>query len=728
MTRTVTVRAALAFAALVALVALVPWAAARADGPRVALVVGNAAYETVPALANPGPDARAVARELDAMGFDAVRLVEDGTRLELEAALDELADRATDAATAVFYFAGHGIQVDGRNYLVPVDATLTRRRDVDRLVGLDEVMREVSQATGLGLVVLDACRDNPFGARLAERVGRGSMRRGLGPVGSRGRGNTLVAYATEADAVALDGEGGHSPYTRALVTHLATPGLDVRLMLGAVRDDVVRATGGEQVPHVYGSLGGATVALVPGEPPSASMIATAPAPAPAAAAPRPPAGHGFLTVEAVPADARVRITNIAPAYAPGMALPLGRDYDVMVSRAGYRAQRFGLALDEADERVAVTLEPLDARADGATPAPSPAATGGGAADADTVTVDGVAAVAGERGAKALDDARRAALADALETAVLRVAGAIVGGGAAADRSVAGPSRGGPELERRLGRDPVFRQDIAARSTAFAALDAIRSEGADGDLYRVRASVRVESDALREGLSAAGLHADAGRPGIHLSVRREVNGNDLGPSAADASMLRGAFARSGIRIAAVDDGEAAFRIPITIAFTTERSARFGLWSADCSARYEILDTSTDTSVAAHREEAGPEGGVSETEVSDACASSLVPALAEHLVANVRTEMDGIVDAGTRYRLAIADVPGARVGELTEAINLIFRVTSVSGVRFDAGTLELDLRYVGSPLDFVESLTRSLDGSDARVELRGVRANDIALALR
>ena len=712
---------------------------ARAAGERIALVVGNADYERVARLVNPLPDARAVGAELEAMGFDAVAVVEDGTRLELEAALDDFGTRAESAATALFYFAGHGIQIDGENYLVPVDVDLSHRRDVRRLLGLDEIMDEVSQASGLGLVVLDACRDNPFGERLAEKLGRGAARAGLGSVAARVRGNTLVAYATEADAVALDGDDGHSPYTRALVRHLGTPGLDVRWMLGAVRDDVVAATGGEQVPHVYGSLGGSLVTLAPvaGDDPAADAGPVAPpAPEPRASlatpsepaappTPVPPPGHGFLTVDATPADATVRITNIAPAYERGMALPLDRDYAIMVSRAGYRAQRFDVRLAEADARFEVTLEPLDGGA--ATAGRTAAAVQPLSGRGNVVTVEGVGPVAGDGGEAALAAARRAAVDDAIERAVLRVAGAIVRGAKSLPaRSAAGADGG---LEARLRRDAAFRDDIASRPDAFARVDRIESEGADGGVYRVRAVVRVETAELGDELGSAGLRAaPAARPAVHVTARRRVDGEDRGPDPRTAARLREALSAAGVPVAAADGAGAAFRVPVTLSFSTGHSAEYGLWSADCAARYEILDARTGAGVAAHRLGAGPEGGVSSAEVVGACAAALVPGLARRLAERVPAATAGAAEAGDTYRLSIADVPGSRVAAVTEAVRGVFHVRSVDGTRFEAGTLGMDVRYAGAPLDLVRDLTRSLDAAGARAELVAMHDDGIDLALR
>lgn len=220
---------------------------------RIALVVGNQSYAQAP-LANPVQDATAIGGALESMGYKTT-VLKDASRLELESALDDYSIAAEKSDYAVFFYAGHAIQVNGKNYLIPVDASLQKRRDINKLIGLDEVTTELSSASSLGVAIIDACRDNPFADKLSDRLGRGVVGRGLARVKIQG-GKLLVAYATEADAIAEDGLGKNSPYTTALLQHISDPTLDIRLMFGRVHDDVVSATDGRQSPNIYGSLGG----------------------------------------------------------------------------------------------------------------------------------------------------------------------------------------------------------------------------------------------------------------------------------------------------------------------------------------------------------------------------------------------------------------------------------------------------------------------------------------
>ena len=253
---------------------------------RVALVVGNSAYENVTPLANPVNDAATIAHSLKAAGFDEVRLVDNLGQGQLLRAMRDFATIAAGAETAVVYFAGHGVEVDGRNYLVPTDATLAKATDVDfEAVSLDAVRTAVSGATKLRVVILDACRNNPF--KLASSDGKRSIGRGLARI--EPGANELIAYAAREGTVASDGGGGgsNSPYATALAKYLEEPGLDVRILFGRVRDDVMAATGDTQEPFIYGTLGGGALFL------NASAVAKAVPAAPVKSAEQTPAPAGL---------------------------------------------------------------------------------------------------------------------------------------------------------------------------------------------------------------------------------------------------------------------------------------------------------------------------------------------------------------------------------------------------------------------------------------------------
>jgi uncharacterized caspase-like protein len=230
---------------------------------RVALVIGNSAYQKVPGLPNTTNDAAALAAMFKAAHFEWVEAKADLSAVELRRTLREFANRTRDSDIAVVYYAGHGIELDGNNFLVPVDAALEADSDVlDETVSLERVLFAVEPARRLRLVILDACRDNPFVKTMRRTVASRGIWRGLAKVEPI-TPNTLIAFAAKAGSTASDGASKNSPFAAALVEYLPRPGLDIRRALGFVRDDVLKSTGNRQEPYVYGSLGGDDAPLVP---------------------------------------------------------------------------------------------------------------------------------------------------------------------------------------------------------------------------------------------------------------------------------------------------------------------------------------------------------------------------------------------------------------------------------------------------------------------------------
>jgi len=241
---------------------------------RVALVIGNSAYQNVTPLTNPANDANAITATLKGAGFDVVDSRRDLKASEMKRALRDFSDKARDADIAVVYYAGHGIEIDGTNYLIPTDAMLERDIDaLDEAVALDRVLTVMDPAKQLRLAILDACRDNPFNKTMKRTVGSRAVSRGLAKVEPT-NANTLIAFAAKAGSTASDGDSKNSPFTTALVKHIATPGLDLRIAFGKVRDDVIKITNNRQEPFVYGSLGGDSLSLVPAAPVAAAPAAS----------------------------------------------------------------------------------------------------------------------------------------------------------------------------------------------------------------------------------------------------------------------------------------------------------------------------------------------------------------------------------------------------------------------------------------------------------------------
>ena len=220
------------------------------SSPRVALVIGNAQYRHAPGLANPLNDATDIGAAFERLGF-AVTLVANSDSDSLRRTLRDFKRAAS--ASAVIFYASHGIVIDNRNILAPVDAKLASDEDVEyETVPLELVSGTVKGASELRLVILDACRDYPFIASMRRAGATRSIGRGRGRI--EPPGETLVAYAAKVGTVAQDGEGRNSPFTKALLAHVEQPGLEVGLMFRQMRDAVLAQTGGRQDPFVYGSL------------------------------------------------------------------------------------------------------------------------------------------------------------------------------------------------------------------------------------------------------------------------------------------------------------------------------------------------------------------------------------------------------------------------------------------------------------------------------------------
>jgi hypothetical protein len=232
-------------------------------GKRVALIIGNSNYQNVAPLTNPANDATAITDMFRKASFDLVESRRDLKAQEMRRALRDFGDKARGADIAVIYFAGHGLEVDGVNYALPVDAALERDVDVDdEAVALNRILLAAEPATQLRLIILDACRDNPFTKKMKRTIASRSIGRGLVGVEAN-RPNTFIAFAAKEGSTAADGDGQNSPFSTALLKHLTRPGLDIRKAFGYVRDDVMSATGNQQEPYTTNSLGGNDVTLVP---------------------------------------------------------------------------------------------------------------------------------------------------------------------------------------------------------------------------------------------------------------------------------------------------------------------------------------------------------------------------------------------------------------------------------------------------------------------------------
>lgn len=228
---------------------------------RVALVIGNSAYQQVSKLPNPTNDARDVAAALQRLNFDVTHESDLGRNALIES-ISNFSEKADNAEIAIFFFAGHGIEISRQNYLIPVDASLKTDKKVRfEAVSLEDVSAAMEGVNGLKVVLLDACRNNPFAKEMKMTSSTRSVGRGLAApepnVGS------LISFAAKEGTVASDGTEGNSPYTRGLLANIEEPGLEVNFLFRKVRDSVLEATGGKQEPFTYGSLPGNPIYLKP---------------------------------------------------------------------------------------------------------------------------------------------------------------------------------------------------------------------------------------------------------------------------------------------------------------------------------------------------------------------------------------------------------------------------------------------------------------------------------
>jgi uncharacterized caspase-like protein len=241
--------------AAAALACMAPAAAQK----RVALVVGNGAYSNAAALANPANDASDMAAAMKGLGIEVILGLDLDKRAFDAKVRDFSRALAASADTGIFFYAGHGLQVAGRNYLVPIDAQLANERDLDfEAIGLDFVLKqmELEREGKTNIVFLDACRDNPLARNLARSMGTRSASIGRGLAQVQTGVGTFIAYSTQPGNVALDGVGRNSPFTAALSKGVKQPGRNLTAVMIEVRREVLAATGGKQVPWDHSALTG----------------------------------------------------------------------------------------------------------------------------------------------------------------------------------------------------------------------------------------------------------------------------------------------------------------------------------------------------------------------------------------------------------------------------------------------------------------------------------------
>lgn len=251
---------------LLAVAVLVLTACAADAANRVALVIGMSKYQTIPTLGNAVNDATAIAGKLEGLGFEVDRAI-DLPLKDLIRTVSSFSFKSETSEIALVYYAGHGVELNGQNFLVPVDVKITKPSDIGgQAITLKQLLAAVENARKLRIVILDSCRNNPFADWPVQEVAkagtedfdtaesRSLRKQGLAePSVDKG---TLVVYAAKDGEVALDGEGGHSPFAQALIDQLPARNIEIGMMFRQVRDAVLRETKNKQEPHFYGSLSG----------------------------------------------------------------------------------------------------------------------------------------------------------------------------------------------------------------------------------------------------------------------------------------------------------------------------------------------------------------------------------------------------------------------------------------------------------------------------------------
>lgn len=314
---------------------------ARAE-TRVALVIGNGAYQHAPKLPNPANDAADVASALRRLGFETV-LATDLDRSAMDEATIRFARAARTADVALFYYSGHAIQFANTNYLLPVDTQLTDEADLRRLIKVDDVVSDLQQARNLRIIVLDSCRSNPLADQLRQSIGatRGvSLQRGLARI-DRQEG-MIVSYATQADRTADDGSGRNSPYTAAFLKNIETPE-EIGTIFRRIGTDVYNSTRHEQFPELSLSLIGEY--YLRDKPAQVATAAPQPLPAPT---PTPP----------LPSPPQPARTAALPPPTPAPAPPTTRSNDPLIARVnGLEIRESDVAL--AEQELGSSLDKMD---------------------------------------------------------------------------------------------------------------------------------------------------------------------------------------------------------------------------------------------------------------------------------------------------------------------------------------------------------------------------------
>lgn len=316
---------------------------------RVALVIGNSAYINAGPLPNPRNDAEDVTGALKRLGFEVIEGM-DLTVRDFANILLTFSERLKDADVALLFYAGHGMAVDGKNYLIPIDAELNSAADLEiEAISLERIQAHMERRPRTNLLVFDACRNNPFTRRIARALGSRSTAIQTGWAEVNPAKGTYISFATEPGDIASDGIGRNSPFTSALLKHIGTENLDIQLMMRSVRREVIEATGGDQVPWERSSLISSFAFLQKGRQTATPFIASDKSSY--------AQGDKIRLVITPPEDCRLTLLNVDNTGKSCLLFPHPKLPDTVLKR-GERVMfppKGSLTLDEAGEETFVAM-------------------------------------------------------------------------------------------------------------------------------------------------------------------------------------------------------------------------------------------------------------------------------------------------------------------------------------------------------------------------------------
>jgi len=399
--------------------------------------------------------------------------------------------------------------------------------------------------------------------------------------------------------------------------------------------------------------------------------------------------------------------NISQTYVPGMVLDSGEKYDVEVSHPGHRKFRRFIRLKDTEHVLAVTLKPVKS----ATTAVAARATSQMRRSGGEIFVRSTGVASAESTASDQGELRLKAIGNAMEVAVMQVSGVLLSTeSASTDKFSASAISDSRQTIEQLREDSLFNNTVVSRSQGHARLVSMQNEGMQDSIYTVDAEVAVSEEKLKSSLRDAGvLWEQVGRPTIRITT--------TGSGSYLLEYLRNAFAQNGIDVTTSANEETAFQLDVTRRAGSKKT-QFGTFAAHCSLAYELKDQSVEVAVAADRFAAGPEPGFSPAEAESKCDKKITPKATRKMIKTLLQELNAIWQQGREYSIEMRRINGAHVTRVSGLVKKIFRVSSVSSVRYRGGDLSMRVTFKGQPLEFAELLSLTLSYENLDVSLNSI----------